>query len=114
MATVFLAEDERLGRRVAVKRLHAHSPEDTAKRFAREARLGAALNHPNLVTIYDTVTDGEAVLIVMEYVEGETLAGAIKRGPLQPSRVAEVVCQIGAALDHAHEHGIIHRDIKPA
>ena len=58
MARVFLAEDQRLGRQVAVKRLHAHSPEDIARRFQREARLEAALNHPNLVAVYDVETDG--------------------------------------------------------
>ena len=76
MATVFLAEDERLGRQVAVKRLHADSPADTARRFGREARIGASLNHPNLVTVFDTVTEDETVLIVMEYVEGESLGEA--------------------------------------
>src|SRR5918997_280156 len=70
MAVVYLAEDERLGRRVAVKRLHTGSPEDTAQRFSREARLGASLNHPNIATVYDTVTDDSSVVIVMEYVEG--------------------------------------------
>src|SRR3712207_1803155 len=79
MATVFLCRDERLGRLVAVKRLHAHSPEETAQRFVREARLGASLNHPNLVSVFDTITDEENVLIVMELVEGETLADALRR-----------------------------------
>jgi tetratricopeptide (TPR) repeat protein/predicted Ser/Thr protein kinase len=114
MATVFLAEDERLGRRVAIKRLHADSPADTARRFGREARIGASLNHPNLVMVFDTVTEDETVLIVMEYVDGETLADAIRRGPLDPGIVAAVACGVAAALDHAHEHGIVHRDVKPA
>src|SRR5919205_9594 len=86
-----LAEDERLGRKVAVKRLHAESPEDTARRFRREARLGASLNHPNLVAVYDIVTDDEGVLIVMEYVEGETLRDALGRGPLPAKRAIEVL-----------------------
>jgi serine/threonine protein kinase len=114
MATVLLAEDERLGRQVAVKRLHAESPEDTARRFKREARLGASLNHPNLVAVYDIVTDDEGVLIVMEYVEGETLRDAIDRGPLEPGRAIEVLRGLAAAIDHAHEEGIVHRDVKPA
>ena len=92
MAVVYLAEDERLGRRVAVKRLHAGSPEDTAKRFSREARLGASLNHPNVVTVYDTVTDEELVVIVMEYVEGESLADAVRRGPVEPARGGRASC----------------------
>jgi serine/threonine-protein kinase len=114
MATVLLAEDERLGRQVAVKRLHAESPEDTAQRFRREAKLGASLNHPNIVSVYDIVTDDEGVLIVMEYVEGETLRDAIDRGPIEPRRAIEVLRALAAALDHAHDEGIVHRDVKPA
>jgi serine/threonine-protein kinase len=114
MATVLLAEDERLGRQVAVKRLHAESPEDTAQRFRREAKLGASLNHPNLVAVYDIVTDEEGVLIVMEYVDGETLRDAIERGPTEPRRAVEILRGLAAALDHAHGEGIVHRDVKPA
>jgi serine/threonine-protein kinase len=114
MATVLLAEDERLGRQVAVKRLHAESPEDTARRFRREARLGASLNHPNVVAVFDIVSDDEGVLIVMEYVEGETLRDAIERGPLAPARAVEVLRGVAGALDHAHGEGIVHRDVKPA
>ena len=114
MARVYLAEDERLGRQVAVKQLHASGPEDAALRFEREAKLGASLNHPNLVSIYDIATDEESVLIVMEYVDGQTLQGAIQRGGLSPARVAEVVRDVAAGLDHAHAHGVVHRDVKPA
>src|SRR3954447_12029405 len=114
MATVFLCADERLGRQVAVKRLHAHSPEETAQRFVREAKLGASLNHPNLVSVYDTVTDDEVVLIVMELVEGENLATALRRGPLPTSDALAVVRDVAGGLDHAHSHGVVHRDIKPA
>src|SRR3954447_10151491 len=114
MASVLLAEDERLGRHVAIKRLHAEAPEDTARRFRREARLGASLNHPNLVSVYDIVTDDEGVLIVMEYVDGETLRDAIDRGPLPTERALEVLRGVAVALDHAHEEGIVHRDVKPA
>jgi serine/threonine protein kinase len=114
MATVLLAEDERLGRQVAVKRLHAESPENTARRFRREARLGASLNHPNLVAVFDIETDDEGVLIVMEYVEGETLRDAIERGPLDPVRALEVLRGVAEGLEHAHREGIVHRDVKPA
>ncbi|MEA2405465.1 MAG: eukaryotic-like serine/threonine-protein kinase, partial [Thermoleophilaceae bacterium] len=114
MATVYLAEDERLGRKVAVKRLHAESPEDTIARFAREARLGASLNHANIVQVYDTVPDDESVLIVMEYVEGGTLRDALADGPLEPGPALELLSGVAAALDEAHQHGVIHRDVKPA
>ena len=79
MARVYLAEDEKLGRKVAVKRLHSDSPADAAGRFEREARLGASLNHPNLVSVYDIETEPESVLIVMEYVEGQTLRELLAR-----------------------------------
>ena len=114
MARVFLAEDERLGRRVAIKRLHADSPAEAAARFEREARLGASLNHPNLVSVYDIDTESEAVLIVMELVEGETLREEIARGPLAIGTVTGVARDIAAALDHAHGQGVVHRDVKPA
>src|SRR3954462_3530854 len=91
MAPVFLARDARLGRLVALKRLHSESPDDIARRFAREAKLGALLSHPNIVAVYDTVTDAENVLIAMEYVEGETLADALAKGPLRPKRALEVI-----------------------
>jgi eukaryotic-like serine/threonine-protein kinase len=113
MASVLLCQDERLGRLVAVKRLHADSPADVEKRFLREARVGASLNHPNLVSVYDTATDSEGVLIVMEYVEGEALSWTLKRGPLRPERVARMVRDLGAALDYVHEQGVVHRDVKP-
>jgi tetratricopeptide (TPR) repeat protein len=113
MASVLLCQDERLDRQVAVKRLHADSPADVEQRFVREAKLGASLNHPNLVSVFDTATDDEGVLIVMEYVEGEALAHALRRGPLVPERVAAMVRDLGSALDHAHAEGVVHRDVKP-
>jgi serine/threonine-protein kinase len=114
MATVFLAEDERLGRKVAVKRLHAHSPDDMALRFQREAKLGASLNHPNLISVFDTVTDDEGVLIVMEYVEGETVGDLVQRGNVEPERAVQILRGTAAALDEAHRQGVVHRDVKPA
>jgi eukaryotic-like serine/threonine-protein kinase len=113
MASVLLCEDERLGRQVAVKRLHADSPVDVEQRFKREAKLGASLNHPNLVSVFDTTTDDEGVLIVMEYVDGEPLSRLLRRGPLRPEEVCKVVCDVGDALDHAHAQGVVHRDVKP-
>jgi serine/threonine-protein kinase len=114
MASVLLCEDERLGREVAVKRLHADSPVDVEQRFNREAKLGASLNHPNLVSVFDTATDDEGVLIVMEYVDGEPLSKLVRRGPLRPEEVCRMVLDLGEALDHAHAQGVIHRDVKPA
>ena len=113
MASVLLCEDERLARQVAVKRLHADSPVDVEQRFTREAKLGASLNHPNLVSVFDTATDDEGVLIVMEYVEGEPLSRMLRRGPLRPEEVASMVRDLGDALDHAHSQGVVHRDVKP-
>ncbi len=98
---------------MAVKRLHADSPDDVERRFVREAKLGASLNHPNLVSVFDTATDDEGVLIVMEYVEGVPLSRELRRGPLTPDRVARMARELGAALDHAHAQGVIHRDVKP-
>jgi eukaryotic-like serine/threonine-protein kinase len=114
MATVFLAEDTVLGRRVAVKRLHAASPAESAKRFVREARLGASLNHPNIVTVFDTVSTPQGLLIVMEYVPGTALSALVARGPLDPGRAVEVLRGVAGALDHAHSKGVVHRDVKPA
>src|SRR4051812_37365734 len=114
MATVFLAQDERLERAVAIKRLHADSADDVGRRFQREAKVGASLNHPNIVSVYDTVTDDEGVLIVMEYVPGHTLRDEIARGPIDPVRAIEILCAVASALDHAHQHGVVHRDVKPA
>ena len=114
MATVYLAEDDRLGRKVAVKRLHSDSPEDAAQRFEREAKLGASLSHPNLVTVFDTVADDEGVLIVMEYVEGENLAQLMARERVPAEQAVSIIRQVAGALDHAHQAGVVHRDVKPA
>src|SRR3954466_4317049 len=113
MATVYLAEDERLGRKVAVKRLHSDSPEDAAQRFDREAKVGASLSHPNLVTVFDTIADDEGVLIVMEYVEGENLAELMARERVPAEQAVAIIKAVAAALDHAHQAGVVHRDVKP-
>jgi serine/threonine protein kinase len=113
-ATVFLAEDLVLGRQVAVKRLHAAGGEPDRRRFRREARLGAALNHPNLVTVYDTVSAGDGVLIVMEHVRGRSLAELIPGQGMEPYRLLRILRPVASALDFAHHHGVVHRDIKPA
>src|SRR4051812_17932555 len=114
MAAVFLAQDCRLERDVAIKRLHADSPEEIGRRFQREAKLGASLNHPNVVAVYDTLTDDEGVLIVMEYVAGHTLRDEVGRGRMDPDRALGILAAIASALDHAHDAGVVHRDVKPA
>ncbi|HEX2085347.1 MAG TPA: serine/threonine-protein kinase [Solirubrobacteraceae bacterium] len=114
MGSVYLAEDEVLARRVAVKSVHAEPDSEHGRRIMREARLGAGLRHPNLVTVFDVLPAGGAVLLVMELVEGETLADALRRGPLPVPRALVVLRAVADALDEAHAHGIVHRDVKPA
>ena len=116
MGTVWLARDNRLGRDVAIKQIGALPGEsdNETRRAMREARSAAALNHPNAVAVYDVVDHEGAPWLVMEYVEGETLADVIAReGALDPRRVAAIGSQLASALNRAHERGIVHRDIKP-
>jgi serine/threonine-protein kinase len=118
MGQVMLAHDSVLGRPVALKRLYPsgagpESERQTDARFRREAQVGASLSHPNLVSIYDIVQDGDGLVIVMEYVDGETLRQALRRGRLAPDRALAVLRAVAAGLDHAHRHGIVHRDVKP-
>src|SRR3954453_8785836 len=114
-ATVFLARDERLEREVAIKRVHgAEVTATTAKRLWREARIMASLRHPNLVAIYDIVVDGEDLLLVMEYVEGRTLADLLASAPLSWERTAELLDPVASALDYVHSEGVVHRDLKPS
>lgn len=118
MGVVFEAEQLRLGRRVAFKVLaeaRAHDP-SFRERFAREAQLAARLDHPHVVTVYDAgVSDGRP-WIAMALIDGEDLGSRLQRdgGRLDPAVAADVVAQIAAALDHAHDRGVIHRDVKPA
>jgi serine/threonine protein kinase len=114
MASVFLAEDCELGRRVAIKRLHPETPEDIGPRFRREMRVAASLSHPNVVTLYDATTDDGAVLLIMEYVEGPTLARRMADGPLDAHDALVILRELADAVDYLHAQGVIHRDIKPA
>ena len=114
MADVWLADDEMLGRRVALKFLHERFAQDAqfVERFRREAQAAAGLQHPNVVGVYDRgETDGRH-WIAMEYVEGASLKDLITRG-LSVGEAVEIIRQILAGTKFAHERGIIHRDLKP-
>jgi eukaryotic-like serine/threonine-protein kinase len=117
MAVVYLARDGELGRPVAVKVLADHLADDVElrDRFVREGRLAARLSHPNVVRVYDAGEEDGRPYIVMECVEGESLAETVRReGRLDPDRVAELGVQACAGLEHAHRAGLVHRDVKPA
>lgn len=117
MAIVFLGHDLLLGRDVAVKTLHPQFAADPAfrARFAREARAAASLSHPNIIDVYDVGEANGTPYIVMELVRGQSLKEIIAAdAPFHPDDVAELLGQIGAALDHAHARGYVHRDVKPA
>ena len=116
MGEVYRARDAKLGRDVAIKILPAVLAADPERlaRFEREARLLAALNHPHVAAIYGFEASGEVRGLVLELVEGETLAEKLARGPLPLGEALETARQIADALDAAHERGIVHRDLKPA
>src|SRR5712691_447254 len=116
MAEVYLGADQILGRRVAVKVLGSQYARDASfvTRFRREAQAAAALSHPNVVGVFDTGSDDGTHFIVMEYIQGKTLALVIREdGPLLPERAVEIADAVAAGLAFAHRAGIVHRDIKP-
>ena len=115
MGEVYRAKDPRLGREVAIKvvpDLLSGEPEVRA-RFEREARAASALNHPNICQVYDVGREGDVDYIVMELIEGESLAQRLERGPVAAPELLRVGSQIADALDRAHRAGIVHRDLKP-
>jgi serine/threonine protein kinase len=116
MGQVYRARDTRLDRTVAVKILppvFANDPQ-LRQRFDREARTVGALNHPHICVLHDIGEQDGIAYLVMEYLEGETLASRLSRGPLPPDEVVRYGTEIADALDRAHRHGVIHRDLKPA
>src|SRR5262245_41645050 len=116
MATVYLARDTLLDRDVALKVLAEHLSEDELfrARFLREARLAARIAHPNVVRIHDVGPEAHGLSIVMEYVDGESLAAELRsRGSLPPAEVVDLGVQLCAALVAAHAAGLVHRDVKP-
>jgi eukaryotic-like serine/threonine-protein kinase len=116
MGEVYRARDTRLSRDVAIKILPASLTNDPDRRarFAREAQVLASLNHPNIAAIHHVEETGDGPALVMELVEGETLADRIARGPIPVDEALAIAKQIAEALEAAHEQGIIHRDLKPA
>jgi serine/threonine protein kinase/Tol biopolymer transport system component len=116
MGEVFRATDVRLNRTVAIKVLPAGGAPDPRlrTRFAREARAVAALTHANICTLYDVGREGETDFLVMELLEGDTLATRLEKGKLPFELALASAIEIASALDHAHRHGVIHRDLKPA
>jgi Tol biopolymer transport system component len=115
MGEVFLANDSRLDRRVALKLLHRDlaANADRLRRFRQEARLVSSLNHPNIVTLYDVEDVDGVPCMATELVDGETLRQRISRGPLAPEEAVRVALQIASALAAAHDAGVVHRDVKP-
>ena len=115
MGEVYKARDTRLDRTVAIKVLPEHVATDPElkQRFEREAKTVAALSHPHICPVFDVGEQGGVNFLVMEYLEGETLAQRIQKGALPPDRALTIAIEIADALDKAHRQGIVHRDLKP-
>lgn len=117
MGTLFEADDERTGEKVAVKVLHPElaAEPDLRRRFAREASILAALDHPAIVRVRDVGTDGDSLpFLIMDLLAGETLAARIQRGPLPLEVLRPIVRSVADALDAVHGRGIVHGDVKPS
>ena len=115
MGVVYAARDERLERSVAVKTMSSVAKDDTArKRFWREARAAASVNHPNVCQIYEIGEDDGELFIAMELLEGEVLSERLRWGPLSPAQTLPIGLGMLAALSALHARGIVHRDLKPS
>src|SRR6201993_2358570 len=115
MGEVYRAKDTRLERTVAIKVLPTHLSTDAVRklRFQREAKIISSLNHPHICTLHDIGSQDGVEYLVMECVEGETLAKRLEKGPLPINQVLKYGAQIADALDKAHRRGVVHRDLKP-
>ena len=115
MGEVYRARDTRLDRTVAIKVLPAHLASDPTRRqrFEREARAIASLNHPHICVLHDIGTEGGIDFLVLEYLDGETLAHRVDRGPMPTQELLKIASEVSDALDKAHRQGVTHRDIKP-
>jgi serine/threonine-protein kinase len=115
MGEVYLADDLKLDRRVAIKYLPEHLTKDknNVERFKREAKAAAALNHPNIITIHDIIESENQICIVMEYVEGKSLRDVMNDYDLRLDKIIDILRQISEGLREAHKAGIVHRDMKP-
>ncbi|HEY7443758.1 MAG TPA: serine/threonine-protein kinase, partial [Vicinamibacterales bacterium] len=116
MGQVYRARDSRLNRFVALKILPPEFADHPGRRerFEREARAISALNHPHICAVFDVGDQNDVPFLVMEYLEGETIAHRLARGPLPVEQLLTYAVEIADALDHAHAHGIVHRDVKPS
>ena len=116
MSVVYLAEDLRLKRRVALKLLAVDLAEDDAfrDRFLRESELAASIDHPNIVPIYEAGATDDLLFIAMRYVEGRDLKERLRHGRLDPADATGILAQLASALDSAHARGLVHRDVKPS
>ena len=114
MGEIYKARHTELERWVAIKILGEGIARDEVAlgRFRREAKSASRLEHPHICRVYDFGEEGDRVFLVLEYLEGETLAERIARGPLGPEKILEYGAEIAEALDHAHSHGLVHRDLK--
>jgi serine/threonine protein kinase len=115
MGEVYRARDTRLGREVAVKVLlpEVSADESRRSRFEQEARSASALNHPNIVTVYDVGSVDSTIYLAMELVEGRTLREMLADGPLHSRKLLDVAVQVAEGLAKAHDAGLVHRDLKP-